>query len=292
MPAPVPPAEAEAPAEIRQPAPVPVAESAAPLPRRPRTPVPAARPASRARLPRKPRSKLPVLPVVIGGIGLLCLAIFAIASLRGVRFMQEFLDFRARVLGTNPTQPPLNLDPILYRDDFSDVDSGWEHYQGPDGLRDYEHDAYHIIVDIPNRWFVATPRQHFSDVNIRVDAAKVGGPEDSYFGIICRFQDLDNYYFLIISSNGRYGIGKSVDGKPSFIGQDHMLYHDNIHRGEAGNLIQALCVENRLALFANDIQLAMVEDSTFIDGNVGLLVGNADDPGANIVFDNFIVAQP
>lgn len=31
------------------------------------------------------------------------------------------------------------------------------------------------------------------DVRIEVDAAKIGGPDDNDFGVICRYQDIDNF---------------------------------------------------------------------------------------------------
>jgi hypothetical protein len=84
---------------------------------------------------RKPLSKPLISIVVVGVIGLLCLVVFGVFSLRGVRFMKNFLNFRASVLKSTPTQsidsaviaaptvedPPLpipTLGAILFQDDF------------------------------------------------------------------------------------------------------------------------------------------------------------------------------
>jgi len=59
-------------------------------------------------------------------------------------------------------------------------------------------------------WSVANfPTQ---DIEISVQTQKISGPNDTNFGILCRYQDKDNYYSFLISSDGYYGILKMQDG--------------------------------------------------------------------------------
>ena len=324
IPVPIPPPQSAAREPIHQPSPAPPAEAVVSLPVRQSTPpLPAQGAAGQpVRLPsttpppviprsisRKPLSKPLVSIVVVGVIGLLCLVVFGVFSLRGVRFMKNFLNFRASVLKSTPTQsidsaviaaptvedPPLpipTLGAILFQDDFNDPSSGWESYRGSDGIRDYENGAYRILVDVPDQYFFSIPGKNFTDVNITVVATKVAGPDDNYFGIICRFQDLNNFYFFIISSDGFYAIGKNVVGEVSILGQDTMLYSQTIHRGETDNSLQAKCSGDQLDLYVNNIELVSIQDTTFSSGDVGLLVGTFKTYGANLVFDDFIVARP
>jgi hypothetical protein len=322
IPVPIPAPQSVAREPIHQPTPAPPAEEVVSVPVLQSTPhLPAQVAADQpVRLPsttpppvisrsisHKPLSKPLVSIVVVGVIGLLCLVVFGVFSLRGARFMKNFLNFRASVLKSTPTQsidsaviaaptvediPLPTLGAILFQDDFNDPISGWESYRGSDGIRDYENGAYRILVDIPDQYFFSIPGKNFTDVNITVDATKVAGPDDNYFGIICRFQDLNNFYFFIISSDGFYAIGKNVVGEVSILGQDTMLYSQTIHRGETDNSVQAKCAGDQLGLYVNNIELVSIQDTTFSSGDVGLLVGTFKTYGANMVFDNFIVARP
>ena len=309
QPTPAPPAEAVVPAPIRQPTPAPPAKAAVQAPIRQPTPAPPVRSASHTPAPisRKPSSKSLVSIIAIGIAGLLCLVLFVFVSLRGFSFFKNFLNFRASVLESTPTQstsseavaaptvantPLAVLGNVLFQDDFSDPTSGWESYHGSDSIRDYENGAYRILVDVPNQYYYSTAGQNFTDVSIKVDTTKVAGPDDNFFGIICRFQDLNNFYFSIISSDGYYAIGKIVGGEVLILGQDDMLYSETIHRGETDNLLQGTCDGDRLALSVNNVELVSAQDTTFSSGDVGLLVGTFETYGANMIFDNFIVAQP
>jgi len=180
----------------------------------------------------------------------------------------------------------------LFEDDFSDPGSGW--YRGEDAgsLTDYDHGSYRIYVDKPNMIYWATPGLYFKDVSVTVDASKVGGPEENYFGVICRYQDNSNFYILSISSDGYYSIGKYKDGEFALVGMDGMYYSDSIHQGTTTNELRADCVRNRLTLYANNTKLIQVEDSDFTSGDVGLIAAAFSSFGTNILFDDFVARQP
>jgi len=60
----------------------------------------------------------------------------------------------------------------------------------------------------------------------------------------------------------------------------------------SANHIQVICDGPRLALIVNGEFIAEVYDSTFIDGDIGLIVGSFDIPGVDIWFDNLMVTNP
>jgi hypothetical protein len=125
-------------------------------------------------------------------------------------------------------------------------------------------------------------------VSIQVDAYKSGGPDDNLFGLICRLVDEDNYYFLVIGSDGYFGIGKSWYGELSFIDANvDTYYSDFINQGRTNNNIRAECVGDQLSLYANGTLLVTVQDATFSEGGVGLVAGTNEQYGVNILFDNF-----
>jgi len=71
-----------------------------------------------------------------------------------------------------------------------------------------------------------------------------------------------------------------------------MEFSAAIPKGHVGVHLRADCVGNNLALFVNGQHLVTVQDDAFSDGDVGLLVGTFDTPGADLLFDNFVVYKP
>jgi hypothetical protein len=152
---------------------------------------------------------------------------------------------------------------------------------------------YRIWLNYPHTTIWANPGLQFTNTRIETDAFKAAGPDNNQFGIICRYEDADNFYFFLISSDGYYGIGKSQNGQQVLLtGQGKMTFSAKIAKGRAANHLRADCVGPNLALFVNGQHLATVADPAFSRGDVGLIVGTFDEPGADIRFDNFAVYAP
>lgn len=211
-------------------------------------------------------------------------------------FLLALLTLAACQAAPTPTAAPTAAAPnlqVLFQDDFSDPKSGWDTMKEDDALIAYEDGRYHIWLNYPHTTIWANPNLHFGDVRVEVDALKVGGPNNNQFGIICRYQDADNFYFLIVSSDGYYGIGKTENGKATLLtGDGGMSFSSAIPQGHAAVHLRADCVGDNLALFVNGQPLATAKDDAFADGDVGLIVGTFEEPGADLLFDNFAVYKP
>ncbi len=181
---------------------------------------------------------------------------------------------------------------LLFQDGFSDPSSGWDRVQSPEGMTDYEGERYRIVVNAANADYWSNPGLYFEDVLIDVDALKNAGPDDNDFGILCRYQDTENFYFLIISSDGYYGIGIVLDGHQKLLEPPQMYHSEVIIPGNSINHIQAVCQGSRLALSVNGEFIAETYDSTFSTGDIGLIVGSFDEPGVDVLFDNLSVKIP
>jgi hypothetical protein len=182
---------------------------------------------------------------------------------------------------------------VIYSDDFSDPNSGWDRVNESDFYSDYYNGAYRILVntDMYDSW--ANPGYSvFGDVSIEVDATKNGGPDDNDFGVICRYQGVEAFYYAIISSDGYYGITKVTSDNSELLGHDELLPSNAIKQGEALNHIRFDCFADQLSLYANGILLDQQSDGEYSTGNVGLIAGTYDIPGTDILFDNFTVRQP
>lgn len=181
---------------------------------------------------------------------------------------------------------------VLFADDFSKTSSGWDQTTNDSASTDYNNGAYEINIFDTNYDMWANPGLTFTDVKVEVDATKVAGPEDNDFGLMCRYVDVDNYYFGIVASDGYYGVGKYESGTLEIFGGEGMVGTDKVNPGSVPNAIRFDCVGSKLSLYVNGNLLAEYEDSAFSSGDVGLLAGTFAEAGADISFDNFVVTKP
>ena len=191
--------------------------------------------------------------------------------------------------GSNSLEP----GQILYEDDFSNSRSGWGMMERAGGDIEIAYGGMLFSVDLPNFMFWSVTGKNFSDTMVEVDAVLVEGPVDNAIGVVCRYQDDENFYGFIISNDGYYGIFKYLNGSMVMSTEDGNLgFSEAIRQGGVVNHIQAVCQGNTLSLLVNDSLLAAVIDDSFTEGKVGLLAGSYDEPGVIVLFDNFKVVQP
>lgn len=187
---------------------------------------------------------------------------------------------------------PTPIPDYLFHDDFSDSSSGWDQINVQEGIADYENGQYLIGVHASNTDFWATPGINLADVMIEVDALLGNGTTDNNFGVICRYQGIHNFYYFFISSDGYYGIGKTVHRMQTLLNGDKMYSHRAINIGYENNHIKAICDDTNLILFVNGIKIAHVNDDSLKQGDVGLIAGTFSEGNSYIFFDNFIVKEP
>lgn len=180
---------------------------------------------------------------------------------------------------------------ILFKDDFASPVSGWDHTQYTEGIMDYYGGGYRMLVNALDLNLWSTAHKDYTDVRVEADTGKLSGPDENRIGLICR-SDGRNYYFFIISSDGYYGLGLFKDGQAKLLGQNQMQSSTAIHTGMAVNHLRLDCKGDALTAYANGLQLATAHDAALKHGDVGILAGTFKKPGADIVFDNFVVFVP
>ncbi|MEN8240334.1 MAG: hypothetical protein ABFS17_00300 [Chloroflexota bacterium] len=186
---------------------------------------------------------------------------------------------------------PPDASPILFQDDFSNAESGWER-SAQGGRKDYYSGTYHINILSANMFSWSVAQQSMGDVVVAADAAYTGSAELAEMGVICRMQNSSDFYFFSIRSDGAYAIFKMYQGSEFFLGMDGYQFSPAINSGLNTNHIEARCVGDQLSLSVNGTQLAVVQDSSYQVGDLGLIVGAFDQPDVNVFFDNFIVSRP
>jgi hypothetical protein len=185
------------------------------------------------------------------------------------------------------TSPPPSL---IFEDDFT-IRAGW-HTEAREGFEMYYQAGGYRIDNLATNSNVSSTRSFdLQDMRVEVDATLVRGPLSGYYGVVCRFQNLQNLYAFVIGSDGFHAIVKIQDMEVSFLEEDR-LESGPIHLGGGLNRITGICQGSQLSLEVNGQRLLETEDFTFGAGNVGLLVGNRDQPNNLVHFDNFALLAP
>ncbi len=225
-------------------------------------------------------------------LALLCIAAVLGISLYTTRYSPTARATRTAVAaGKTATAEYLTL----FHDDFSDANSGWGSLEGENGTANYADGGYRINITAPDWWIWTTlPDVFQNDVQIEVDASRIDGAGRDYYGILCRYQDEDNYYYFAMSSNGSAAIEKIKQGDFLIISSDDDTGTEvaSINHGNATNHLRADCVGDTLTLFINGEEALSAVDGEFTSGGIGLKVGTGSDGQSDILFKNFYVYRP
>lgn len=183
---------------------------------------------------------------------------------------------------------------VLFQDDFSDPDSGWEVSEYEFGSVAYKNGKYAVVSfgDGATMWGVAN--QRFDNVAIDVDATQISAPanNNNAYGVVCRDQgetERTGYYFFI-SGDGMYAIARAMQGEFDWLvdWQDSSV----IRQGNATNHIRAICNGDQLTLIVNGKQLATASDTTYSEGDIALAVASLEPASSEVHFDNLKVTRP
>lgn len=180
---------------------------------------------------------------------------------------------------------------VLYADDFSDPTSGWPTVQNTQGGYGYQQDGYHIFVDELNSVFWAKTNRTDDNISIYADATPVSANQNGYYGLLCRIQDDQNFYYFVIQSNSNYNIGKYKNAEFQPLLSGAWMRSAAINQGNQANRLRADCSGNRLKFYANDILLGEVIDTDFTSGFSGILAANLDSGRFEVIFNNFLITE-
>jgi serine/threonine protein kinase len=198
------------------------------------------------------------------------------------------------------TQPPprplpennqIPQEEILFGDNFDDPASGWDIWDDEDGFADYKNGKYHMQTT-NNYGIWANPSLEYSMVAIEVNAELIQGTKNNGFGLICSYQDEDNFKFAAISSDGYYAFEEYIDGSFAFIDGDSMKFNSNIPTNGKPTKIILICLQDRMILEVNGVFIGEITGMELLPGDVGLWVETFETDLTEISFDNFLVRKP
>ena len=185
---------------------------------------------------------------------------------------------------------------ILFFDDFNgEQDCGWATYSRGGGVAAIENASMQLTVSQPGQIWWTNPTRNFDDVVIRTEARQVSGSDDNAYGLICRYQNPENFYAFLISGDGYYAIAKYQSGSENVIyltENGQFQPSEEIHTGIASNELLVSCIGNQLSMEVNGAPLLTVTDPTFVTGDIGLAASTLQAETGVIEFDNVQVSAP
>jgi hypothetical protein len=141
------------------------------------------------------------------------------------------------VLTATVTEAPAE---VVFEEDF-EQGTGWHTDQNDSFGFEFVDGGYRIYVNIINAPVWSIRGTDEPDVRLEVDGSRTAGPDSGYYGLVCRHQDEDNYYALVISPGGTYGIAKNEDGEFTFL-EEGAAPANTIRGGDEVNRVRADCI--------------------------------------------------
>ncbi len=177
-------------------------------------------------------------------------------------------------------------------DYFTDPTSGWPENNTADYSTWYHNEHYHIEVNQTNMQFAIPSGYTMANGTVTTYGLimdQASSPQ-AYQGVVCRFQDYQNYYFFEVAYDGSYRIGKFVNGVYSLIGMNAPKTSTAISAGDY-KTIKADCFNEELSLSVNDVLIETVKDMSFATGDTGLCASAGNVPGIIAAFNYFMAEE-
>lgn len=177
---------------------------------------------------------------------------------------------------------------VIFEDDFSDPNSGWDSVVDEAGTAKYEDGEYTISVTEPMYFIYADQEYLYDSIFIETELRVVDSVGDGDFGFICGLRG-DELTVLEISEDGYYSIWKQSGSEVSFLVD--WEYSQEVAAGGPFQL-GAQCGRDELILVLNGQVLARAVDQDYLPGSVGMMAGTFDNPGIKVAFDNLKIMIP
>jgi uncharacterized repeat protein (TIGR02543 family) len=180
---------------------------------------------------------------------------------------------------------------VLFSDDFSDEAGVWGTGSDEDGSVFYETGWLHVVDYTGGPSIITSAHQHFTDFILEVETKLVGGTDDNWHMVLCRYQDDANHYDFRISADGYYAIARFISGNGTALVEATQSSY--INQGvDAVNLIHIECIGSNLSLSVNGHVLRTVTDTAISSGDIALGGQSLAGSSTEIAFDNITVTRP
>jgi len=135
----------------------------------------------------------------------------------------------------------------------------------------------------------------YKNIHMEVTVVNNGTDPETAFGFICNKSAGNDYYYLVMTPGRQYAIALATDGAEDVFltNNDNWAYSDLIAENVDSYRVGVDCGNGRLALYVDGQEVASVNDSTYTEGRVALMIWSAEEDGktANVSFDDFVMTN-
>ncbi|MEP7357239.1 MAG: hypothetical protein ABI847_08365, partial [Anaerolineales bacterium] len=188
---------------------------------------------------------------------------------------------------------------VLFQDDFSNPNSGWDRHTGADLTTDYDAGQYLVAITDPGVDVWGQPGLDLTDLAFTADTQYAAGPANNEYGLMCRYQrggdGKNSFYFFLVSSDGYFALGKVIKDVRTILSPTEGSFQPTsalLPAPDAVNQLQAVCQGDHFSMSVNGTPVGDFTDNDLTQGDIGLVAGTFDEGGVKIHFDNVLVRKP
>lgn len=173
-----------------------------------------------------------------------------------------------------------------YQDPLTGGASGWSQRDGCFSANG----AYHIspLGDKYALSCFAPTTNGFTDLDLRVTAQLVSGPDDASYGLIFRSVDPGDSYIFEVFADGHARLDTASTGTVSPLSTTWDVPGMRTGTGQSNDL-RVVARGSLITCYVNGSQVGQLSDTRYAGGQVGLYAGM---PGMDVAYTNFSVQRP
>lgn len=180
---------------------------------------------------------------------------------------------------TAPRTPTTAGETVVFRDPLTRAAHPWPQ----DSQCLFQDGSYHIMQDAP----CFAPVGVLGDANISVQVKQLSGTVETFFGIIFRYVDAQDFYDVRLNSNSLWLVEKYSHGAHTELIPDSSNAAIKPGIGVV-NTVLVRAHGAHLQFFVNGVELGQLTDSTFASGAIGL---RGPSVAADTAWNNFQITS-
>lgn len=212
----------------------------------------------------------------------------------GLIFGLSFLGIINLPLSTSTATPEATPTPEvsgLFEDSFGAPVGDRNTFDDGEVSRLFE-DGEYVFRSSKTNWFSwDNPGLDVENVRVQVTVRNTGA-QDVGFGLICNYQDDENFYYAGVSVDGYYAIVRTENNEDFFLTDatnQQWLTSDAIQTFADTYDLVLECGDGELRLILDGQEIASVQDTTFPSGDVGLFLRAFEGTNNEVRFDDLAV---
>ncbi|MEH1975807.1 MAG: hypothetical protein V7L02_21865 [Nostoc sp.] len=126
------------------------------------------------------------------------------------------------------------------------------------------------------------------DLELSAGTNKIDGSDDLPFGIIARYNNKHNFYYLLIKGNGEFAMGKYSKTNSW---QNLVEWHNSnaVHQANDRNILRIVCNGKKVIGWINYQRVGMFEDGSYNSGQAGFISMQDNKDDVAVFYDNLIL---